>query len=1014
MSMLATAGQAKSMYHEVDTRFNLSELPPQLDQSARKRIEKQALSIACLVEKKQLIETTHNGFTRYYVSPRTLTLAKKLQADYEKEFKAHCAQQNRAYQEEEAKADYKGPFQDEPSLGGGTAFLVGKQLILTAAHCVCDSSSKCVSGVKLASLRVIFGFQMQPSGRVQTEFDSKDVYRIDAVWQYRLTNEADWALLKLDKEVEGRVPLSLVDSQMVDINTSLYMLGHSSGLPLKLTLSGQVQKTNHPHFFEADLDAFAGNSGSPVFANDTGNMVGMLLRGNRDYADSTSLENKQEKIIQVSKTSQKEIKAYGYEKCHNIASIEVVKIVLSSSFKLTHAHFSGRTQYLDQLKAHLTTPASSTQVHILYGPGGVGKSELAIAFANQNIEGFSFIWSISCGTEEEQFVGYQGLAQRLEIPLEEKETLSSLIHKVHHKLEQNRSKPWLLLLDNLQTHSKLPGRGGSVLITSKSVDQALLQGAVVATRALLLAPLEREEALNFLEMITKKPLGDCQKLLAHVGCYPLLLGQVVSYIKYKKIEVEDYLATFEHSFVSGGQESSLEKALEAAFSMTLEQLFPAAKEWLFLCSQLNAAQIPVSYLKTWLATEGLSEKQEVEIIAILEQYTLLRYNTQEEVFSLHLEFQRIILKSIAAKDIGDKVARLLAQMGKSWDFENTDNWAETMKKATIWASHAAPIIEVAEAMLFDDLDKASLLDGLGRWEEANVRYNKALEYHIKAFEIRRVVLGENDPNVVNSLTYIGRCYCAQGNYVMAREMHKKTLDIRRATLEVKHPDVAQSLNNIGVCYYNQRNYTEALKAYREALQIFTWALGENHLEVATSLNNIGNCHASQGNHSEALKWHGEALKIRKDALGENHPHVAMSLNNMGACYESQKNFAEALKLFGAALQVYRAALGENHPHIAMSLNNIGTCYIHQRNYAEALRLFNQALKVYKAILGENHPDAAISFNNIGFCYESQGNYAEALNAFGKVLKIKQANQLDVKKTLLDIERCQVRSKCVVS
>src|SRR3984957_745858 len=337
MSVFAVDGQAKSMYHEIDTRFNLSELPPQLDQNARDKIKQQAQSIACLVEKSQLIETNQNGVTRYHTSPRVLTLAQKLQANYEEGFKAHCAQQNRAYREEEAKASYKGPFQNEPSLGDGTAFLVGSQLILTAAHCICDSSSKLVSRVKLTGLRVIFGFQMQPSGDFQTVFESKDVYRIDAVWQYRLAHDADWALLKLDREVEGRQPLSLAASQMVALNTSLYMLGYPSGLPLKLTLSGQVQKTNHPHFFEADLDAFAGNSGSPVFANDTGNMIGMLLRGNRDYTDSTSPENKQEKTLQVSQTSKQEIERYGYEKCHKIASIGFVKTVLSSSFKLALA-----------------------------------------------------------------------------------------------------------------------------------------------------------------------------------------------------------------------------------------------------------------------------------------------------------------------------------------------------------------------------------------------------------------------------------------------------------------------------------------------------------------------------------------------------------------------------------------------------------------------------------------------------------------------------------------------------
>ena len=106
MSVFATGEQPKSMYHEVDTRYNLSELPLELDQDTRIKIKQQAQSIACLVEKSQLIETTKDGVTQYRISSRVLTLAEKLQVEYEAGYKAHCAQQNRTYREEDAKASY--------------------------------------------------------------------------------------------------------------------------------------------------------------------------------------------------------------------------------------------------------------------------------------------------------------------------------------------------------------------------------------------------------------------------------------------------------------------------------------------------------------------------------------------------------------------------------------------------------------------------------------------------------------------------------------------------------------------------------------------------------------------------------------------------------------------------------------------------------------------------------------------------------------------------------------------
>lgn len=290
----------KAMYHGTNTRYNLSELPVPLETSARIRIEQQAQSIACLVEKKQLIKMTQNGVIQYHIkSPTTLASQFKIQA----------------------RKTYKGPFQNELSLANGTAFLVGKQLVLTAAHCICGK-------VEAASVRVIFGFQTLPSRDIQKVFEFKDVYRIETFWRPHCTHNNDWALLRLDREVEGRNPLSLNTSQKVALDTPLYMLGHPYGLPLKLTLGGKVQGMLPPHVFDANLDAFPGNSGSPVFAHDTGSWIGMLFKGNND--DYTSAENSQ--IIEDAQTSKEDIEKWGYEKCLDIASIDVLKAVLTSSF----------------------------------------------------------------------------------------------------------------------------------------------------------------------------------------------------------------------------------------------------------------------------------------------------------------------------------------------------------------------------------------------------------------------------------------------------------------------------------------------------------------------------------------------------------------------------------------------------------------------------------------------------------------------------------------------------------
>lgn len=55
------------------------------------------------------------------------------------------------------------------------------------------------------------------------------------------------------------------------------------GLPMKVALNASMQGNTNPQFFYTSLDAFQGNSGSPVFQLDTHKVVGILVSGEIDY-----------------------------------------------------------------------------------------------------------------------------------------------------------------------------------------------------------------------------------------------------------------------------------------------------------------------------------------------------------------------------------------------------------------------------------------------------------------------------------------------------------------------------------------------------------------------------------------------------------------------------------------------------------------------------------------------------------------------------------------------------------
>jgi V8-like Glu-specific endopeptidase len=101
-------------------------------------------------------------------------------------------------------------------------------------------------------------------------------------YQYNPTG-ADWAIVKLDRNVEGRQPLSIRREGQIQDNQAVYVIGHPRGLPQKYAGNASVRNNQATTHFVANLDVFGGNSGSPVFNDSTHEVEGILVRGDLDF-----------------------------------------------------------------------------------------------------------------------------------------------------------------------------------------------------------------------------------------------------------------------------------------------------------------------------------------------------------------------------------------------------------------------------------------------------------------------------------------------------------------------------------------------------------------------------------------------------------------------------------------------------------------------------------------------------------------------------------------------------------
>lgn len=164
-------------------------------------------------------------------------------------------------------------FFNQPIVGTGTAFIFSENSMITAKH---------VFERPLSDYVIVFGYQIvQSNGVVENLFDAANLYFPQKITYSDV--DLDAVVFTVDRNF-NRPVLEWEDSTLLSKKQSeIYMIGHPSGLPIKLSLNATIEDASHPLYFYTSLDSFQGNSGSPVFNNATNKVIGILVSGEIDY-----------------------------------------------------------------------------------------------------------------------------------------------------------------------------------------------------------------------------------------------------------------------------------------------------------------------------------------------------------------------------------------------------------------------------------------------------------------------------------------------------------------------------------------------------------------------------------------------------------------------------------------------------------------------------------------------------------------------------------------------------------
>jgi tetratricopeptide (TPR) repeat protein len=207
---------------------------------------------------------------------------------------------------------------------------------------------------------------------------------------------------------------------------------------------------------------------------------------------------------------------------------------------------------------------------------------------------------------------------------------------------------------------------------------------------------------------------------------------------------------------------------------------------------------------------------------------------------------------------------------------------------------------------------------------------------------------------------------------------------------VDHESLSTSLHLVGFCRWNMGRFDEALEWFERA--VTEGEEGDVHGRVdydglGRSVLQVGVCLASLGRFDEALPWLERAVSETKKGDvhgGVNHESVGRSMHLVGDCLASLDRFDEALPWFeGAVAEKEKGDIDRrvDHESLGRNLHQVGFCLSSLGRFDEALPWYERAVTAIEKgdVHGRiNHETLGRSAHQVGSCLSTLSRFDEAL------------------------------------
>ncbi|WP_051908389.1 NB-ARC domain-containing protein [Candidatus Odyssella acanthamoebae] len=601
------------------------------------------------------------------------------------------------------------------------------------------------------------------------------------------------------------------------------------------------------------------------------------------------------------------------------------------------------TSYLTQLWQELhkhgrLTITTDSQKALLTGMGGVGKTTLALKYADEAYKNYAYqlIYWLKSDTDNNLLQGYKGLLRKLQVTFEESSSFETIVELVNDHL--SLKCPYLLIYDNVPDHhflnEKIPLTGGHILMTSRCQEGW-------GHPALSLDVFQPKEAMEFLLEVSKieNSAGNQKQARAvakQLGYLPLALSLAGNYIEFirrsnKEYRFNSYLEDFNATALAVlkydphylGKTPSLdyEHLITNTVEMAKGLISPAATELLAYFSYLDPYGLSTELFSSILAKDELDRA-----FSELVTFSLIKNNGFS--FSIHSLIQLVERIQQEFKGDNQKDSKTLVNQGRprveklcslflekiKAVFKMNSHKREVREETFKYFPHILVLLGHAERLNMTS-EQVSLLEWMGR-----ISYFIGINIGLLASHALDAERSKDDKRLK---------YLLERGNILLGSINKKD---DSATLKLLL-EIAESSNSsvqVAVASFFElgawvpQNYTIAFKWYAKAAEQGD-ALAQNNLGLMYSVG--------YGIEKDEVK----AVELLTEAANQG---LAGAQCNLGFMYLHgrgvEKDESKAVEWFATAA----------NQGLAIAQNNLGSMYAIgrgvEKDEAKAIELYTKA------------------------------------------------------------------------